>query len=148
MTRTSALADAAIAVLIERLGSAVGGRLAADPSTLAHARHLGAPLEREDHAALLHHVALHEAFRGDSRSARDVHEQVLDARRRLLGDGHPDTLSSMNNLAETLRGQGDLEGARDLHEQALDARRRADRRRAPRHAELDEQPRPDAAWPG
>jgi len=45
---------------------------------------------------------------------------TLAARRRLLGDEHPDTLSSMNNLAETL---GAL-GARELYEQTLAARRR------------------------
>jgi hypothetical protein len=61
---------------------------------------------------------------GDLQGARDLHEQVLDAYRRVLGDEHPDTLNSMNNLAATLRGQGDLQGARDLQEQVLDVRRR------------------------
>ena len=44
--------------------------------------------------------------------------------RRVLGEEHPNTLTSMNNLAETLRAQGDLAGARELHEQALEVRRR------------------------
>ena len=48
----------------------------------------------------------------------------LDARRRILGPDHPDTLTAMNNLAITLRGQGDLPGARKLEEKVLDARRR------------------------
>ena len=33
---------------------------------------------------------------------------MLEVRRRVLGDEHPDTLTAMNNLAETLRAQGDL----------------------------------------
>jgi predicted RecB family endonuclease len=38
----------------------------------------------------------------------------------------PDSsLTSINNLAETLRGKGDLAGARTLHEHVLDVRRRA-----------------------
>lgn len=40
------------------------------------------------------------------------------------GVEHPDTLTSMNNLAEALRGLGEAGSARALHEQALDARRR------------------------
>jgi hypothetical protein len=45
-------------------------------------------------------------------------------RRRVLGEDHPDTLTSMNNLAETLRSQGDLGAARGLQEQVLTMRRR------------------------
>ena len=42
----------------------------------------------------------------------------------MLGDEHPITLISMNDLAETLRALGDLQRARELHEQTLTARRR------------------------
>jgi hypothetical protein len=35
--------------------------------------------------------------------ARDLHEQTLAARRRVLGEDHPDTLISMNNLAAVRR---------------------------------------------
>jgi hypothetical protein len=44
----------------------------------------------------------------DLARARELHEQVLTAPQRLLGDDHPDTLVSQNNLARTLYGQGDL----------------------------------------
>ena len=44
---------------------------------------------------------------------------MLAIRRRVLGPEHPDTLTSMNNLAETLRAQGDLAGARKLQEETL-----------------------------
>ena len=49
---------------------------------------------------------------------------MLEARRRLLGAEHPDTLTAMNNLATTFEAQGDLAGARQLEETVLEARRR------------------------
>ena len=49
---------------------------------------------------------------------------MLAVQRRILGEDHPDTLISMNNLALTLRSQGDLGAARELHEQVLAGRRR------------------------
>jgi hypothetical protein len=51
-------------------------------------------------------------------------EQALAGCRRVLGDDHPDTLTTMNNLAETRHDLGDLQGARELLEQVLDASRR------------------------
>jgi len=42
---------------------------------------------------------------GDPSGARTLEDQVLGVRRRLLGDEHPDTLASMNNLAAILRGE-------------------------------------------
>jgi hypothetical protein len=45
-----------------------------------------------------------------------LNEQVLSARRRSLGDDHPHTLTSMNNLAFVLRESGQLAEARMLHE--------------------------------
>ena len=41
----------------------------------------------------------------------------------VLGDDHPYTLTSMNNVAEIRRVLGDLPGAQALHEQTLAARR-------------------------
>lgn len=48
--------------------------------------------------------------------ARELHEQTLAAMRRLLGDEHPDTLGSMEDLAQTVRALGDHAGACDLPE--------------------------------
>ena len=42
----------------------------------------------------------------------------------VLGEEHPDTLTSMNNLAVTMRAQGDLAGARTIQGQLLAIRRR------------------------
>ena len=42
----------------------------------------------------------------------------------MLGDEHPDTLTSMNNLAATLQAQGDLAGRPRAPGAVLAARRR------------------------
>ena len=55
---------------------------------------------------------------------RDSQEEVLEARRRVLGEEHPDTLTAANNLAQTLRAQGELARAGELQEGVLEARRR------------------------
>lgn len=44
----------------------------------------------------------------------ELEVQVIETRKRVLGQEHPDTLSSMNNLAFTWKGQG-----RDKEAQAL-----------------------------
>ena len=49
---------------------------------------------------------------------------MLEVRRRTLGEEHPDTLTAMANLAESLWSLGDAEAARELQEQTLEARRR------------------------
>jgi len=48
----------------------------------------------------------------------------VTARRRMLGDEHPDTLLAIDNLAFTLRDLGDVAGARKLQEELLGVRRR------------------------
>jgi Tetratricopeptide repeat len=63
--------------------------------------------------------------RGQYRQALALDEQTLTRRQQVLGDDHPDTLASMNNLAATRHALGDLDGAHQLGEQALAARRRA-----------------------
>ena len=54
------------------------------------------------------------AFRnqGDFAGARRLQERVLEVRARVLGEEHPDTLTSMGNLAATLWAQGDLREVR------------------------------------
>jgi Flp pilus assembly protein TadD len=122
--RATVITQAAIAALTRRLGALQAGRVSADGVTLAHARQLaGVPLD-EHKARLLLAVATHDRFRGDFPSARRAQEQALKVFRRVLGPEHPDTLTSMSNLASTLHAQGDFAGARTLHKQVLDVRRR------------------------
>jgi tetratricopeptide (TPR) repeat protein len=58
---------------------------------------------------------------GDHAGARRLQERVLEATTRVLGEEHPRTLVSMNNLALTLAAQGDHAGARRLQERELEA---------------------------
>jgi tetratricopeptide (TPR) repeat protein len=51
--------------------------------------------------------------------ARPLHEQALAIREKTLGPEHPDTATSLNNLALVLKDEGDFAGARPLYERAL-----------------------------
>ena len=80
-------------------------------------------------AVLVGVLASRGRFRGGVRGqgylarARTVQDEVLTARRELLGPRHPDTLTAANNLATTMQAQGDLVGARTLHDKVHTARR-------------------------
>ena len=45
---------------------------------------------------------------GDLHDARDLLAQAVTGRRRVLGDDHPDTLGSMNNLTTVRHELGEL----------------------------------------
>jgi len=59
---------------------------------------------------------------GEHEQARALAEDTL-TRRRVLGEDHPNTLNSANNLANGLAAQGEHEQARQLREW-IGARRR------------------------
>ena len=50
-----------------------------------------------------------------------MYQQTLELREKVLGKEHPDTLTSMNNLA-VLSSQGKYEEAEEMHRQALELR--------------------------
>ena len=50
--------------------------------------------------------------------------QVLEARERILGAGHPVTLASVNNLAICLKARGQMKEPETLYRRALEARER------------------------
>jgi hypothetical protein len=56
---------------------------------------------------------------GEHEQARALHEDTLARRRRVLGDDHPDTLTSANSLVIDLAALGEHEEARALHEDTL-----------------------------
>ncbi|MBS4095384.1 MAG: tetratricopeptide repeat protein, partial [Sulfuricella sp.] len=58
------------------------------------------------------------------REAEELSRAALEIAHSTLGEEHPSSLATMNNLASTLRAQGDLSGARVLDEMALGIRRR------------------------
>ncbi|MEX2260329.1 MAG: toll/interleukin-1 receptor domain-containing protein, partial [Bryobacteraceae bacterium] len=89
---------------------------------MLHARHiLSGGISSLEEAKVAEWVGRHDYERGSYSGARKLFDQVLEARRRLLGEEHPDTLWAMNNLAQTRQAQGDLAGARKLQEQVLEA---------------------------
>jgi hypothetical protein len=57
-------------------------------------------------------------------AARELDQDTLGRRRRVLGEDHPSTLGSANSLAIDLRMLGEVQAARDLDQDILDRRRR------------------------
>jgi hypothetical protein len=51
-------------------------------------------------------------------------KEVLAKRKRILGEEHPDTISAMNNLANTLSDQGQLDEAATMKKEVLAKRKR------------------------
>ena len=49
---------------------------------------------------------------------------AVDLRRRVLGEGHAETLSSLANLANALRAEGRLDESEAMHRRVLDSRKR------------------------
>jgi Tetratricopeptide repeat len=56
----------------------------------------------------MHNLARTRWALGDLRDARDLFEQALAGRQRVLGDDHPATLDSMDSLAAVRRELGEL----------------------------------------
>src|ERR1700676_3492184 len=61
---------------------------------------------------------------GEFRAARELGEDTLARRRRVLGEDHPDTLASANGLAVSLRAVRECQAARELVEATLARSRR------------------------
>ena len=78
--------------------------------------HLAAMTLRRIGSFLSHDGKLKDAERLEARAC-----QILQ---NLLGNEHPGTLTSMNNLASTYRKQGKLQEAAALQERVLEATRR------------------------
>ena len=57
--------------------------------------------------------------------AEPLFQRALEGHERALGPAHPDTLTSLNNLAFMLQAKGDLAGAEPLFRRALEGRERA-----------------------
>jgi hypothetical protein len=61
---------------------------------------------------------------GYSSEAKKLEIQVLNARKKILGEEHPATISAMGNLASTYSDLGKHTEAEKLHIQVLDARKK------------------------
>jgi len=60
---------------------------------------------------------------GRWKEAEELEVQVLQMRKRILGEEHPFTLTSMANLAVTYRNQGRWKEAEDLEVQVMQMRK-------------------------
>jgi tetratricopeptide (TPR) repeat protein len=58
-------------------------------------------------------------------TARPLFERALGIREKMFGPEHPDTATSLNNLAVLLQSQGELAAARPLYERALAIREKS-----------------------
>ena len=63
--------------------------------------------------------------RGDLDGSEQLQREELKAVTHTLGPEHPDTLTSKNKLATTLRARGDLDGAEQLQRGLVEAQTRA-----------------------
>ncbi|NCC37621.1 MAG: tetratricopeptide repeat protein [Chloroflexia bacterium] len=81
-----------------------------------------AALERDDARAadLCGWMGRHLDKLGSYPSAQPYMERALDIRERVLGPEHPQTATSLNNLAGLHRTQGNYDAARPRYERALD----------------------------
>ncbi|KAF1965815.1 HET-domain-containing protein [Bimuria novae-zelandiae CBS 107.79] len=61
---------------------------------------------------------------GRYEEAEELFVQVMETRKRVLGEEHPDTLTSMANLASTYRNQGRWKEAEGLFVQVMETRKR------------------------
>lgn len=123
---------AAVSVLINRLSVIADGSIHRELKLeVAHARQLVNKGNDIPMAILTGWLARHDHLQGAYRSAEMLLLKRLDIQNRILGDEHPDTLTTMNNLALTLRAQGDLAAARKLFEQVLEIERRILREKHP-----------------
>lgn len=81
-------------------------------------------LSEEGLASLLNAVASFHLDAGRFAAAEPLFRRALEIRERTLGPEHPDTLSSLNNLAYVLDSVADYAGAEPLYRRALEAEER------------------------
>ncbi|TFH54313.1 MAG: tetratricopeptide repeat protein, partial [Methanothrix sp.] len=103
---------------------AIGGRY--DPvEVYRHALDEAEPtLSAERLPYFLNEVANFHQDAGRYEGAEPLFRRALEGRERVLGKEHPDTLTSVNNLAALLYSKGDYKGAEPLLRRALEAQER------------------------
>jgi serine/threonine protein kinase len=87
-----------------------------------HARWIGS--DAPETLCSMHNLALVLRQQGKLEEARQLNEELLGQRRKVLGEDHPATLAVVGNLAEVLRHQGKLEEAQQLNEELLERERK------------------------
>ena len=95
------------------------GRDMGECYTAAYARWCADPVGAANHL-VPHQLGTFLLENGLYPSAEPLLRRALEARERVLGAEHPDTLGSVNNLAGLLESKGDYAGAQPLYERALE----------------------------
>lgn len=95
------------------------------PHVLMLAGRFGDQHEPDNVSWLLDHAALYLASRGEYDAAQSLYERALVIRQKALGPSHPDTATTINNLANLHRNRGTLDKAMPLYRQALQIRKRS-----------------------
>jgi tetratricopeptide (TPR) repeat protein len=93
---------------------------------LPHAIHVAEMhglIDEASSAGLLDRVGQCKASFGQYSAAEITHRQALSIRSKVLGPGHPDTLTSMNNIAAALDEQGKYAEAEKMHRKTLELRK-------------------------
>ena len=121
--RGQALLRAAVELLHDIVNpQATHQEAAAIALEIAHARFLTASINEDSDPGLLlllNRLGFFDYYRGNVHLAVKDFRQMVTIREKTLGPDHPDTLTSMDDLGETLRIVGDHAGARKLQEQVL-----------------------------
>jgi tetratricopeptide (TPR) repeat protein len=96
---------------------------------LAHAHYVlkseDSKEETKEREALVWKFAMCLHSDGRYNEAEKLFAEVVETRKRVLGSDHPDTLTSMANLALTYRNQGRWKEAEELGVQVMETRKRA-----------------------
>ena len=108
----------------QAIRSGVLGKEDADDSTLASDLTVEQKAQL-DRAATLNRQVMQLYGQGQPKKAVPLAKQVLKIRRDILGDKHPDTAKSLNNLGTILIADKDYVGARPYLEEALEIHKEA-----------------------
>ena len=111
------------------------------PHIDALADHAPAGTDTATMAHLLNWTGLFLDNQGATARAIRFVDRALADQRRVLGEDHPDTLTSRNNLAGVYQSAGDLGRAIPMHEQTLADSAAGAGRGPPGHADFPPQPR-------
>ncbi|MCJ1471355.1 hypothetical protein MMC07_010003, partial [Pseudocyphellaria aurata] len=74
---------------------------------------------------VLNKAGRYAALHGNYSTAEEMTGRALEEGTKMLGKTHPDTLTSVNNLASVLLEQGEYEAAEQMSRRALDGREKA-----------------------
>ncbi|CAG7933708.1 unnamed protein product, partial [Penicillium olsonii] len=95
---------------------------------LPHAKEVTKPIcdtadeDRLNAATILSNCGWFLDLQGAYEEAEAMHRRALEAREKVLGREHPDTLTGVSNLGSVLDSQGKYEEAEAMHRRALEAR--------------------------